>query len=167
MVRLTLTINPERSRRINSNKRSVNIPYQYIEDIAIGDVAFKAEARSLEDLFIQAACATMNVIVEDLGLISKQECRIINIESEAIDMLLFKLLEELIYFKDAEALLLLISKISINEENKKYLLHVESYGEKINPLKHKLGVDVKAVTLYRFKVEKNPSGWNATVVLDI
>jgi SHS2 domain-containing protein len=118
-------------------------------------------------LFIQAAMATMNVMVEDLSVISKEECRIINIESEAIDMLLFKLLEELIYFKDKDTLLLLISKISINEENKKYLLHAESYGERINPHKHKPGVDVKAVTLYRFKVEKTPSGWNATVVLDI
>jgi SHS2 domain-containing protein len=28
-------------------------------------------------------------------------------------------------------------------------------------------VDVKAVTLHRFRVEQTPSGWEATVILDI
>ncbi len=40
-------------------------------------------------------------------------------------------------------------------------------GEKIDSGKHDLVVDVKAVTLHRFRVEKTQRGWEAVVILDI
>ena len=33
--------------------------------------------------------------------------------------------------------------------------------------RHELIVDVKAVTLHRFKVEQTPRGWETLVILDI
>ena len=40
-------------------------------------------------------------------------------------------------------------------------------GEPIDPVRQRLRVDVKAVTLHRFKLEKNAGGWDAFVILDI
>jgi SHS2 domain-containing protein len=91
----------------------------------------------------------------------------IKLKNEALDMLLFDLLQELIYFKDAEKLLLRISQLKIKEEKQGHLLEGIAQGEKIDPNRHRMRVDVKAVTLHRFQLEKKDQGWEALVILDI
>lgn len=73
------------------------MPYQFLEDIAIADIAFSAWGKDLEETFIAAADATMNVMVEDLDSIQPLEKREFRLQNEALDMLLFDLLQELIY----------------------------------------------------------------------
>jgi len=143
------------------------MPYQYLEDIATSDAAFEAWGDKLEDMFLAAADATMNVMVENLDGIADKERRMIQVEAEAIDLLLFQLLQELIFFKDAERLLLRVSRTDIHGEPGQFTCAAEAYGEEINPDKHELIVDVKAVTLHRFRVEQTPRGWETTVILDI
>ncbi len=43
----------------------------------------------------------------------------------------------------------------------------ELSGERLNPARHDLRVDVKAVTMHRFSVEERNSRWRAVVVLDV
>jgi SHS2 domain-containing protein len=143
------------------------MPYQYLEDIATADAAFEAWGGTPEDMFAAAADATMNVMVEDLDSIAGKERRTIQVEAEAIDLLLFQLLQELIFYKDAERLLLRVSRTHIQREAGRFTCSAETYGEEINPDKHALIVDVKAVTLHRFRVEQTPRGWETTVILDI
>jgi SHS2 domain-containing protein len=143
------------------------MPYRYLEHIAIADVAFEAWGDTMEEVFISAADATMNVMVEDLNTIYDREHRSIHLEADAIDMLLFQLLQELIYYKDAEQLLLRVPNVHIESQDGQFTLSAEAYGEGINALKHELNVDVKAVTLHRFRMEQTPKGWEATVILDI
>lgn len=143
------------------------MPYRYLENIAIADIAFEAKAQTKEDLFIAASDALMNVMVEDLNTILALDRITIRVEAGDMDMLLFKLLEELIYFKDAQQLLLRISEINILNESNHYVLNAQAYGERIDPEKHQLMIDVKAVTLHRFSVTQAQDGWQATVVLDI
>ncbi len=87
--------------------------YRYLEDIAIADVAFEARGDTIEGMFVAAADATMNVMVEDLNTIARQKRRMIHVEADAINMLLFQLLQELIYYKDAEQLLLRVPEVCI------------------------------------------------------
>ncbi len=143
------------------------MPYRYIPEIAIADVAFEAWADSMAGLFASAADATMNVMVGDLSTITARELRHIHVEDSEVDMLLFQLLQELIFFKDAEKLLLLVKNVEIRQSGGKYVLSCEARGEELDPARHDLVVDVKAVTLHRFKVEQTPSGWKACVILDI
>lgn len=121
----------------------------------------------MEEMFIAAAEATMNVMVETLEKIERREKREIQISSDSVDMLLFNLLQEVIFFKDAEQLLLRIGDAGIGYEDGLYLLKASGWGERIDSDRHELIVDVKAVTLHMFKVEQTPRGWEATVVLDI
>lgn len=143
------------------------MPYRYLEEIAISDVAFEAWGKSIEEMFVAAGDATMNVMVEDLDTIADREHRAIHVEESAMDMLLFQFLQELIFLKDAEQLLLRVSKIRIENQNSAYQLSAEAYGEELNPEKHELVVDVKAVTFHRFRVGQTTQGWEATVILDI
>lgn len=144
------------------------MPYEFLEEIATADVAFKAWGGSLEEMFISAADATMHVMVAELSTIEEKERRTLGVDSDAVDMLLFQLLQEIIFYKDAERLLLRVSEIRIKEEGSHFTVSADAYGEEIDPEKHDLIVDVKAVTLHRYKVEQTPDGgWEAMVILDI
>jgi SHS2 domain-containing protein len=143
------------------------MPYEYLDDIATSDAAFRAWGETVEELFVAAAEATMNVMVGELETISPEQLREIRVESDAVDMLLFELLQELIFYKDAQRLLLRISDLQIKEEGDQFFLSADAHGEELNMEKHDLVVDVKAVTLHRYRVEQTPQGWEAMVILDI
>ncbi len=141
--------------------------YSYLEEIATADIAFEATGKSLEEMFRDAAEATMNVMIEDPDSILPRETRAIGLENAHADMLLFDLLQELIYYKDAERLLLRIVTIDIDKGNKLYRLRATAAGERLDVDRHEQRADVKAVTLHRFKVEKTNEGWTSLVILDI
>src|SRR5437016_8193625 len=130
------------------------MPYKFLEEIGIADIAFEAVGRDLPELFRDAADATMNVMIDNLDAIEPRETRNIELSNEKIDMLLFDFLQELIYFKDAERLLLRTRKVRIDERDQKCFLKAEAAGEPLDAARHHQRADVKAVTLHDFSVEK-------------
>ncbi len=143
------------------------MPYGFLEDIATADIAFSAWGRDLEETFIAASDATMNVMVENLDSIQPLERRVFQLQNEALDMLLFDLLQELIYYKDSEQLMLRIRQVQIKKKDGQYALNAVAVGEKLDPNRHHTRVDVKAVTLHRFELKKTSQDWRALVILDI
>ncbi len=141
--------------------------YTFFDEEFTADIGFKATGATVEDMLIAAAEATMEVMVDNLDDIEETVTKKIELVTTALDMALFDLLGELIFYKDAEELLLRIKQISLTRRGENFVVTAEAYGEKIDRQKHRLSVDVKAVTLHRFKVEETPHGWSATVVLDI
>ncbi|PIG95019.1 archease [Gloeocapsopsis sp. IPPAS B-1203] len=142
------------------------MPYEYLEDVAIADIAFHVWGENLEELFIAAGDATINTMIDNIDAIALQETRTFNLENDALDMLLFNFLQEFIYYKDSELLLLRPQKVKL-EQKEIYQLQAVTKGEKLDPNKHHQRVDVKAVTLHRFQLEKTANGWQAMVILDI
>ena len=143
------------------------MPFTYKDDVALADVAFKAWGETLEEMFIAAADATTGAMVADLETIRAGQVREIEVSSSALDMLLFNLLQEILFFKDAEQLLLRIGCVSITRVGGEYVARATARGESIDPGRHETIVDVKAVTLHLFSVEQTPLGWRAFVVLDV
>jgi SHS2 domain-containing protein len=143
------------------------MPYEFLEDVATADIAFRAWGKDLEETFIAAADATMNVMVEELDSIQPRERREFKLENEALDMLLFNFLQELIYYKDAEKLLLRVNQVEIRKKDQDHALEALAQGEKLDPGRHRTRVDVKAVTLHRFHLENTDQGWKVFVILDI
>ena len=82
-------------------------------------------------------------------------------------MLLFDLLQELIFLKDAERLLLRMRQLEIEEKDKRLFLRGIAEGEPLDVERHHQRADVKAVTLHDFSIERTESGWKARVLLDI
>jgi SHS2 domain-containing protein len=142
-------------------------PYRYLEEIATADVAFEARGVTLEETFLAAADATLNTMVEEIGTVAPLERRVFSLAADSLDLLLLELLQELVYHKDADRLLLRVRDLRIEEAGSGYRLRADAYGETIDPGKHPLLADVKAVTLHRLSVEKTLSGWRAVVVLDV
>jgi SHS2 domain-containing protein len=77
-----------------------------LEEVAKADVAFEAWGSPGEEMFLAAADATMNIIVADLETIARRAARTLQVEGENMEMLLFEILQELTFYKDAERLLL-------------------------------------------------------------
>src|SRR5207253_4749538 len=96
-----------------------DMPYRYLEEIGTADIAFEATGRDLPELFRDAADATMNVMIDNIEAIQPRERRQMELSNDKLDMLLFDLLQELIFLKDAERLLLRIRKLHINEKDEK------------------------------------------------
>jgi SHS2 domain-containing protein len=143
------------------------MPYRYLDDIAIADVAFEAWGKTREELFMAAGDALMNVMVTDLATIRAIDEVVFRLENEALDMLLFNFLNELIFYKDARQLLLRATAVTISGAGSHFTLDAKAGGERLDAERHQLIVDVKAVTLHRFRVEETAEGWRTEVVLDI
>jgi SHS2 domain-containing protein len=143
------------------------MPYQYLEEIGIADIAFEATGRDLPELFSAAADATMNVMIDNLDAIEPRETREIELSNDNIEMLLFDFLQELIYFKDARRLLLRVSEAQIEQKAEAYSLKAKLAGEQLDDARHHQRADVKAVTLHGFSIKKEDGGWKARVLLDI
>jgi SHS2 domain-containing protein len=143
------------------------MPYEFVDELTVADIAFRAWGHDLEETFVAAADAVMNAMVEDLEAIQLREARTFNVDHEALDLLLFNFLQELIYYKDAEQLLLRAQELRLADARPPYTLQAAVAGEPIDPHRHRMRVDVKAVTLHHFSLTKTDHGWEAMVILDI
>jgi protein archease len=141
--------------------------YEYLEEIGTADIAFEATGRDLPELFRAAADATTNVMIDNIDAIQPRETRQIELSNDKLDMLLFDLLQELIFLKDAKRLLLRLREVQITEREENYFVKAIAEGEPLDAERHHQRADVKAVTLHDFSVERTERGWKARVLLDI
>src|SRR5690606_31399275 len=143
------------------------MPYEFLGDMATADIAFRAWGQDLGETFVAAADAVMKVMVEDLDSIQAREERQLTADNDALDLLLFDFLQDLVYYKDDEQLMLQVPQVRIEEGDGRYRLEATARGEGLNPTRHQTRVDVKAVTLHRFSLQQYDRGWEASVILDV
>ncbi len=141
--------------------------YRFLEDVAISDVAFEARGKTLVELLSNAALAVTNTMVKDVETVEPRIEKSFTLEADNPEMLLYRFLQELVFYKDAELLLFSGYDIAISQEIGKWRLNATIRGEELSPEKHELGADVKAVSLHNFRVWKTTEGWWASVILDV
>ena len=138
--------------------------YKFLENVAIADSAFEAQGESLEDLFQTCAQATFEVMA-DTSTIEPKLKETVELSGENLEELLFDWLAELIYLKDSKSLLFGKFEVKIKQEEG-YKLFAAVWGEPADQKKHKVRVDVKAVTYHLLEVKQVNDMWTAKVVLD-
>jgi SHS2 domain-containing protein len=143
--------------------------YRFLENITLADVAFEADGESLEDLFRDAGRALTNTQVKNIEDVETLESRQIELAAANVEDLLHSFLEELIFYKDTERLLLTEFDITIEKEKSGNSCNLKctAKGETIDTAKHEMLVDVKAVTWHMFYVKRSGREWKAVVVLDV
>lgn len=140
------------------------MPYEFLQERAIADVAFRASGKTIQELFQNCAEAVINCLAEPKSVDAAKEITIEK-QEDTIERLLFELLEEIIYLKDKDAIVFHDVTVEVDEEQKK--AKATLHGDDIKPKKQDLLHDVKAVTMHYWRVEQTDDGWEATVTLDI
>ena len=98
--------------------------------------------------------------------IQRRVTRSLSLVASAPDLLLLRFLNELIYLRDAEGLLLVPLRLHV-ELNGGARLEAQLCGELLDPLRHDPADDVKAATAHRLQVLPTRDGWKAQVTLDV
>ncbi len=135
--------------------------YELFEHTA--DVGLRARAASLENLFAEAARALFSVIVANLEAVQPRETIHLAIAAAPPDEMLRDWLAELLYTFEARRLVLAQFDVAIGTDG----LKATARGEPIDPQRHQLDMEVKAVTWHGLKVVRDGDGWLAEVIVDI
>ena len=141
------------------------MPYKFTDQYSTADAGIIVTGRNIEELFADAAIGMTEIVVDLDGLEDRQEKRV-ELEAADVEQLFFDWLSEIIYLKDAERFLLKECRMEITFE-KRIRLQAVLNGDIIDQDRHKLKVDVKAVTLYRLRVEKTNDHWQGEAVFDL
>lgn len=135
--------------------------YEFFEHTA--DLGLRIRAADLNTLFVEAAEALFSAIVANPGAIQPQREITVQIAGDELDLLLFDWLKQLLYYFDAEYLLLSKFSVAISETG----LTASVWGEPLDRSRHELEREVKAITYHGLLVEQTADGWLAEVIVDI
>jgi len=137
------------------------------------DVGIRVRAASLDGLFADAARGLFAVMVENFEAVEPVEEATFELEADDVEELLHDWLAELLYTFAARRLAFAEFDVRIEEsERRGQVAHPErlaaiARGEPLDLRRHRLDVEVKAVTWHGLKVERQPDGWIAEVIIDI
>jgi protein archease len=141
--------------------------FEYLEDDVTSDVTFRAFGRDLDELFTVAGDATTAAMVRSLESVAAGTSRQVSLGANALDLLLMGFLDEIIFWKDRDRLLLRPADVRVRPAGDRYEVTAELRGEPIDLARHEVEADVKAATLHGLRVERSGSGWSAQVTLDV
>ena len=127
------------------------------------DLGLRIRADDLNTLFAEAARALFSVIVENPQDIRPLEEIPFTIKGSDAEELLHDWLTELLFTFHVGRRLLANFDVRITPAE----LTAVALGEKFDPNRHEINLEIKAVTWHNLKVVQTPSGWMAEVIVDI
>jgi SHS2 domain-containing protein len=145
--------------------RAEGADYEFVEDVT-SDLSFRARGSTPEAVFTAAAAALLAATVEDPASVRERERRPLELTEPDLELLMLRFLNELIYLRDAEELLLRAVSLRI-EVDGDARLEGELAGEKLDRSRHVLAGEVKAATAHGLRVAPRDGAWVATVTLDV
>lgn len=135
--------------------------YEYFEHTA--DLGIRVRAADVNTLFAEAATALFAAVVDGVESVHPTQTVEITVEGAELDYLLFDWLRELLFRFDADHLLLSRFDVTVSAAG----LRALARGERIDPARHVLSHEVKAITYHGLRVEREADGWIAEVIVDI
>ena len=135
--------------------------YEIIEHTA--DIGVKAYGKSLSEAFANAAKAMFDIITDNSEIESVGEYEI-QLEANDLEQLLVDWLGELLFLNTAKNLVFNFFNVILDD--KKFRLTAHVFGEKFDISKHKIGVEIKAVTYHILEV-RNKRPYYVQVLFDI
>ncbi len=133
---------------------------------ATSDLAFVAQAATLDALFAVASEALLAATVEDPSGVAPSERRTLSLTEPDLELLLLRFLNELVWLRDAKGLLLRAECVRITRQGEAHL-EATLVGEPLSRTRHALAADVKAATAHGLRIEERPEGFEARVTLDV
>ncbi len=134
------------------------------------DIGIKVWAKQLSDLFTEAARGMMFIIM-DREIIQAKKRKKIKVEAESREELFLKWLKEILYVIEKDGVV--FSEFQIENDNLsycydfKYFIQAKLKGEKLNPTRHGICTEIKAVTRHNFFLKREENIWKTFVLFDI
>src|SRR2546428_2542666 len=111
------------------------LPFRFLDNVAIADVAFEASGRTLTALFESCARALTEVMV-DRRSVTPRKMEKITLTSDSTENLLYDLLTDLIIRKDVDSILFRDFRGSLGKSGTR--LECLARGEVIDRKRHRL-----------------------------
>lgn len=132
--------------------------YRFIDHTA--DIAFEVYGRRLEELLENSAYAFYDAFV-DIKKLKGSEKRLVEVEAEEEDLLLYRWLNELLFLFETQ--FFAGKRIKVRLENNKAIGEID--GGKFG--REAVKVEPKAITMHRFGIRREDDKLVAFVVVDI
>lgn len=131
------------------------------------DVLVEARGRTLEEAFEYAGLGVYEIMTDT----SKVRPRVrvdLEVEGSDLENLLYRWIEELLVWTDAEGLVFSIFRVCrIDKEGDGYKLVASVWGEEFSPEVHEERTIVKAMTYSQMSIENIGECWRLQFVVDI
>jgi SHS2 domain-containing protein len=129
------------------------------------DIGLRIQTATLEELFSEAAAGLFSLIIENFDEVRQTNAVEIELPRQggAFDFLLFDWLNDLLYRFDAQRMLFAKFDVRFTDNQ----LRATAFGEPLEPARHRLEHEVKAITYHALKVAQETGGWIAEVIVDI
>ncbi len=138
--------------------------WKFLEHTA--DLKFLARGETLGECFQNSAEAMFSEML-DLNSVSEKIRKEIEMDADNLEGLLHDFLSELLFLFETSQIVFKNFEVEIRKKNKKYFLEAIAAGEKVNPKKHQIHTEIKAVTYHDLSVEEEGNEWRAIVLCDI
>ncbi len=135
--------------------------YRFIDHT--GDIGIIVHADELSGLFEQAARAMFEIIAE-LEHVHPKQASQLDIDASDLQALMVRWLSELNYRHITEEKL--FCRFQIQEISPNHL-HAQIFGESIDPHKHKIYTEIKAVTFHGLQIRQTADGFEAQIIFDV
>ncbi|HQO40296.1 MAG TPA: archease [Spirochaetota bacterium] len=141
--------------------------YEVIHDITSADIAVRIKGDTLAGLFVNAGNTLMSELMDDITMINREVRVTGELRNDELDMLYFEFLNEFIFYKDSQDLLLLPETVEVTKKSGTNICRYTLAGEQIDRERHTFRVDIKAVTLHGLKVYERNGNFIAVTVFDV
>ena len=132
------------------------------------DLGLRIRAADLSTLFAEAAEALVSVIVENPEELQCARKRDLSLQAPNLEYLLFDWLNEWLYRFEQEHWLGRRFTAAVSSAAGLWSLTGAAAGQTVDPRRHRLDHEVKAITYHGLKVQQEPDGaWLAEIIVDI
>jgi SHS2 domain-containing protein len=135
--------------------------YEFFEHTA--DLGLRIRAHDPEGIFVDAACALTNAIVDNSQSIQPLERADLSIVGDDRALVLFDWLNELLYRFEVDHRVYAKFEVRLDSGG----IQGSIWGEPIDRERHRLAHEVKAITYHGLRFVREDGGWLAEVIVDI
>ena len=132
-----------------------------------GDIGIQVAASTLPQLFERAALGMFRVLT-DLDAVQTPDATTISVEGRDREALMVRWLSELNYRHTVDDVLYGAFKVkSIDETDDGLTLKATARGESIDPDRHTVYTEIKAITFHGMEIRETDNGWTVQVIFDM
>jgi len=142
------------------------VDFEFVEG-STSDLSFVARGDSCEQALMAASEALLAATVEDPASVCDRVTRRVELAEPDLDLLLLRFLNEIVYLRDAEGLLLRARRLRLDRDAQGHRIEAELAGEPWCRDRHSPAAEVKAVTAHQLALRQMDGHWEARATLDV